>query len=480
MINTDLVTNISRTDTRWMNQFNTFGTSADPITRTVFGFSTRLERTELESMYRHDWVARAVVDALAEDATREWVTLVEEEGGARADDLEDAVESLDVRSKFLEAIRLSRLYGGSVMIIGAYDGQMLEEPLNEDKVNWFEFLLVLDRWQVFPRAWYRDPSHPKFGLPSHYLIQPVSQFGPTITNFIVHESRLIRFDGGFLPVRLRLQNIGWGDSSLEPVYEQLRQFGVTVQSGAAMMEDFVTRIYKMADLPEKLGAGKLGLIEERMRLAAGQLSVHGITVIGPDDEIRKDGTPIQGLSKLQEMYVTYIAGAARMPKTRLFGAQSGILGSSSADADIRTWYDSVRAFQKNRLDKEYKRLVRIKAKAEGLPEGGWDTFWKPLWQLDEVTASQIAVNYSQAHSNWIQNGVLLPEEIAESVFGSDGINYEDIVLDSGLRAKAAKQEQKELELEEEMRLLQLEAGAPGQVGGAPSPQATGAPAEKSE
>ena len=473
MINTDVVPNIGRTDTRWINQFNTFGTSADPITRTVFGFSARLERTELESLYRHDWVARAVINSIAEDATREWVTFVQEEAGARADDLEDAVESLDTQAKFMEAIILSRLYGGSVMILGAYDGQLLEEPLNEDRVNWFGFLLVLDRWQVFPRAWYRDPSHPKFGLPSHYLVQPVSHFGPTVTNFVIHESRLIRFDGGFLPVRLRLQNIGWGDSSLEPVYEQLRQFGVSTQSGAALMEDFVTRIYKMNDLPEKLGAGKIGLVQERMRLAAGQLSVHGITVIGPDDEISKEGTPTAGLAKLHEKYIDYVSGASRMPKSRLFGNQTGVLGSSAADADLRTWYDQVRAFQLNKLNKEVKRIARIKAKAEGLPQKGWDTFWRPLWQLDEVTASQVAANWANAHSAWVQNGILLPEEIAESTFGHDGISFDDIVLDKQLRAKVEKEEQDLLD-DMQNRMAEIEQGKggtpPGQASGSPAPQ----------
>lgn len=459
---TDLPSVIPRTDTRWMNQFNSFGTSADPITRTMFGFSARLERTELESLYRHDWVARAVINSLPEDVTREWVSFIQEEDKARADDLDDAVDSLDTRNKFKQAIILSRLYGGSVMILGAYDGQMLEMPLNEERVNWFGFLLVLDRWQVFPRAWYRDPSHPKFGLPSHYLVQPVSHFGPTVTNFIIHESRLIRFDGGFLPVRLRLQNIGWGDSSLEPVYEALRQFGVSTQSGAALMEDFVTRIYKMNDLPEKLGAGKLDLIEQRMQLAAGQLSVHGITVIGPDDEISKEGTPTAGLAKLHERYIDYIAGASRQPKSRLFGNQSGMLGASAADADLRTWYDQVRAFQMNELDRDVKKVARLKAKAEGLPTSGWDTKWNALWQLDEVTQSQVAANWSNAHSNWVQNGILLPEEIAEGTFGKDGISFDDIVLDQDLRKKVKAEDEEALQLENQMLELQTKSGAGGQ------------------
>ena len=64
---------LAKYDVRWQNQFNTFGTAADPVHRTVFGLTARIERTELESMYRHDWVARAVVDSLPNDSTREWL-----------------------------------------------------------------------------------------------------------------------------------------------------------------------------------------------------------------------------------------------------------------------------------------------------------------------------------------------------------------------------------------------------------------------
>ena len=433
------VPSVPRADTRWINQFNSFGSSADPITRTVFGFSARLERTELESMYRHDWLARAIVDNLPMDATREWSKFISAKTD-EGDTLEELTDSLDTRDKFLEAMTLSRLYGGSVIIMGAYDGQQLEEPLNEDRVNWFGFLLVLDRWQLFPRAWYRDPSHPKFGMPSHYLVQPITQGGATVMNFVIHESRVLRFDGGFLPVRLRLRNIGWSDSVLEPVYEALRQFGVAAQSGAALLEDFVTKIYKRADLPEKLQSGNLDQITTHLQLAAGQMAVHGITVIGPDDEIKKEGTPTNGLFRMHQQFVDYVSGAAKQPKSRLFGNASGVLGSSSADADLRTWYDQVRAFQVNELTEKLKTVARLKAKAENVKlSNDWDLEWRPLWQLSEIDKSQIAVNYSQAHANWVGIGVLEPEEIAESVFGGEGIDFENINLDPEMRERLAAQ-----------------------------------------
>ena len=104
---TTTAVDLMRADNRWTNQFNTFGTSADPIARTVFGLTSRLPRTEVEALFRHNWLARAVIESLAEDATREWVSFVQEDEGARVDDLSDALETLDIRSKFKEAITVT-------------------------------------------------------------------------------------------------------------------------------------------------------------------------------------------------------------------------------------------------------------------------------------------------------------------------------------------------------------------------------------
>ncbi len=425
---------VRRLDTRWMNPFNTFGTSADPIHRTSFGPSVRIQRTEAERMYRHSWEARAIVDSMAVDATREWFEIVGEGDSVPTDDLMDLLEGLLTQEKTLQNSRLSRLYGGSAMILGAYDNQQLHTPLIEERVNWFGFLLVLDRWQMQPTAWYQDPSHPNFGKPSHYILQPITLGGaPTLQNFIVHESRLIRLDGGFLPIRMSIRNVGWGDSVLEPAYEALRQFGVSTQAGASLLQDFVLKVYKMQDLPEQLGSGNIDKVRERMELAAGQSSTHGYSVIGPEDELQRLEQPVQGLAKVMEMYIDYLSAAARIPKSRLFGNMSGTLGQSSADADMRTYYDSVASYQKIELTTGLKKIIRLQAYANGLPTEGWDIEWKSLWQLDEVSKSQIAANWSTVHTNYISMGVLSENEVAQSVFGGDGINFEDIQLDDKLR-----------------------------------------------
>jgi phage-related protein (TIGR01555 family) len=148
------------------------------------------------------------------------------------------------------------------------------------------------------------------------------------------------------------------------------------------------------------------------------------------------------------MQLEYVVGASRIPKSRLFGNQSGVLGASAVDGDIRNHYDAIKAFQLNDLDHKVKRVSRLKAIADGLPTEGWDVAWKPLWQMAAIEQSQIAANFAQADTAYIMAGVLHPEEVAESRFGGDGINYDDIVLDQGLREEKEKEE---IKLEEEMR-----------------------------
>ncbi len=429
---------LSRTDS-WINPANQFGFN-DPSSLTSFAGSRSVKFHELEFLFRHDWVSRAVIETLPDDATREGFRLDSEDDQESADALLDELTEIEILKKIHDATLLSRLYGGAVIVLGAVDGGELKEELIPARVSIFNFLLVLDRWQVFPLDFYSDPSHPKFGLPRMYNIHPITSGGIAAgaqnqsPMLVIHESRLIRFDGAFLPQRARIRNIGWGDSALEAAYEAIKNLGTATQSGAATLQDFVLKIHKMSDLAEKLDTeGGVEQVRKRVSLAGRQLASHNITVIGEGDELTKLGTPIEGLDDLQNLYVDYVAGASRIPKSRLLGNQSGILGSSSADADIRNWYDTVRVYQTGTLTAAVTRIAELKAIAVGLPTEGWAVEWNSLWQHDDVTKSQIAVNWSQAHANWINAGVLAPEEVADSVFGGDSIQFANITLDQHMR-----------------------------------------------
>jgi len=115
---------------RWINPSSDFGGASDPMMRTYFGRDFTITQSELDNLYEGDWVARRAIDIHAKDATREWVTLTHDSDLKKAQNVTDDMVRLNVQAKFKEAIILARLYGGCAMIIGAFDGQEVDQPLD--------------------------------------------------------------------------------------------------------------------------------------------------------------------------------------------------------------------------------------------------------------------------------------------------------------------------------------------------------------
>ena len=137
---------------RWINPSSDFGGVSDPMSRTFFGRDFTITQSELDNLYEGDWVARRAIDIHAKDATREWVQLTHDDDLDKAQKVTDDMVRLNVQAKFKEAIILARLYGGCAMIIGAFDGQEVDQPLGTiERVEWIE---NVDRFHA-----YRSEEH---------------------------------------------------------------------------------------------------------------------------------------------------------------------------------------------------------------------------------------------------------------------------------------------------------------------------------
>jgi len=104
----------------------------------------------------------------------------------------------------------------------------------------------------------------------------------------VHESRIIRFEGNYLPPRLRIRNFGWSAPVFQSIREALRQFGVSTQSGASVLQDFITLKVQINNLTELLTTetGEEELVN-RLAVMASERSNHNLAVYGEDEAIEK-------------------------------------------------------------------------------------------------------------------------------------------------------------------------------------------------
>lgn len=425
-------TGVAKRLDRWVNTTNKFGGSRDPITQTSYAYDTRLGRGQIDALFEHDWLARRVVEIPAKDATREWITLSHETDPGKAERVREELERLNMREIFEEAIRLGRMYGGNLMVIGAFDGREMHEPLGT--VRSTEFVHNVDRYLTFPQSYYMDPMEMRYGSPETYLVQRLQIHGSLTST--VHESRVIRFDGNYLPPVRRMRNYGWGESVLQNFYEALRNFGVSVQSASAVLEDFVTKKVKISNLVDLLSTedGENDIMT-RMSLLAYGMSVHNLAVFGEDEEFEKMGTPITNLPELLNFMVDVTSAAAEIPKARLFHNQTGILGGDPGATDLRVHYDNIAAFQENKCRPKLRRIIDLISEPLGIKPGEVDFTFNPLWQLSETDNAEVRYKIAQADQVYIDKQVVEPEEVAISRFSGDGINVHDMNIDVARREK---------------------------------------------
>ena len=432
---------------RWVNAKNNFGGSKDPMTGTSYYRERSLTRQELEALFVQDWLAKRVVNIPASDATRKWISLTSGNDNKLALAVEKEFSRLKIKNKVTEAIRLGRLHGGALMLVGAFDGQETDMPLR--KIRSVEFADSVDRWQVFPQRYYTDPDSIKYGTPETYLIHRIQVRG-TLTA-IVHESRVIKFDGHYLPPLERMRNLGWHAPVLQNFHEELKRFGIVHQSAGAIIQDFITKKVQIKGLRELLSneEGEAQIMARFAMLAYGT-SIHNLAVFGDDEQYEKMGTPMTGLDKMMTHFVDMASAACEIPKSRLFHNQSGMLGGESGENDLRVHYDTVSAYQENDLRPLLQRIVDMVAESLGGGEGDVEFTFNSLWQLSELDASTVKKNIAETDKIYIDACVVEPEEVAMSRFSGDGTNLEEMVIDTDRREKYLKQLSKqEIDLDED-------------------------------
>lgn len=421
---------------RWVNEKNSFGGSKDPMTNTTYYRERTLTRQELEALFVQDWLARRVISIPASDATRKWISLTSGNDNKLALAVEKEFSRLKIKNKVTEAIKLSRLHGGSLLIVGAFDGQETDMPLR--KIRSVEFADSVDRWQIFPQRYYSDPENIKFGTPETYLIHRIQVRGSLTA--IVHESRVIKFDGHYLPPLERMRNLGWHAPVLQNFYEELKRFGSVHQTAGAIIQDFITKKVQIKGLRDLLSndEGEAQIMARFAMLAYGT-SIHNLAVFGDDEQYEKMGTPLTGLDKMMTHFVDMASAACEIPKSRLFHNQSGILGGDSGENDLRVHYDTISAYQENDLRPLIQRIVDMVVESLGGAEGSVEFTFNPLWQLSELDESAVRKNVAEADAIYIDKRVVEPEEVAVSRFGGDGTNLTDMVIDVDRRTEYLEQ-----------------------------------------
>lgn len=348
-----------------------------------------LSSVQLLNAYRTSWLAAAIIDYPAEDATRKW-------RGWRAEAEQitkiEALESkLRLRSMVQDALVSARLYGGSAIYINTGDSQQ-DQPLVPGAGVVIRSLVVLSKNSLSAQEIVRDIDSPYYGRPEFYTLAT----GGTSSPVRIHASRLVIFRGAKIPDDPNATNTGWDDSILQSTLEAIEQTDSTMANIASLVFEAKVDVFKFKGFAQLLADNQDDLLLRRLRMQAAMKGINGAVVIDTEDDYQQKSASFNGLTDVAGKFQDAVSGAARIPVTRLFG-RAAVGLSGSGDGDERVYFDRVSHEQGTSIGPAMALLDEcIIWQALGSRPAEIYYEWNPLRQLNELERAEIFVKTATA------------------------------------------------------------------------------------
>lgn len=382
---------------------------------TVFRQGRRLGDTTLTGLYRGNGLSRRIVSLPAVEMTRNWFTI----NGDDEDKVLQKLETLGAQEAYTDALIWSRLYGGALILIGLDDGTELWRPVTPLRIRDIMYLRVFDRREVeiVHQSISTDPTDPLFGEPTKYKITPITGG----SQFTVHASRLVRFDGAKIPGRELQAHNWWHDSILESIYEQVRQIGAVFDSAEFIVNEFVMTIIQIDNMLEMNLAGNDDLLKQRLELLDLSKHVKNTILLDTKESFNKHSSTVTGLDKLLATFMMSVSSVTGIPVTLLMG-RSPAGENATGESDIRMWYDSIRSGQRSSLRPRLETLIRYCFTATGGEPETWSVVFNPLWEMTDKEMAEVYELNARGDDLYIANGSVGSAQVASYRFGGQTYN----------------------------------------------------------
>lgn len=363
-----------------------------------FNLITR-NRILLEAAYRGSWIVGRVIDSVAEDMTSAGIDVTTNEGEEDLEDLDYEMQRLQILQSIRNGIKWGNLYGGAIGVL-QIKGQNLETPFDVSTVGKDQFLgiTIYDRWQLNPVMTPVIQEGPEMGLPKFYaIVNNASGLDPTAATATgqlkVHHSRIVRFIGIELPYFQAITEMMWGESVLERLWDRLIAFDSVTMSTANLVERANNRTVGVDGLRQIIAAGgeaMKGLLAQFDMMRSMQTN-EGLTLLDKEDTFATSQYTFSGLSDVIIQFGQQVSGSSEIPLVRLFGQSPAGL-SATGEADIRMYYDKIKARQEAMLRNPFHVILQVLWRSKFGTEAPADlkfTF-TPLWQTSAMDKAAIA------------------------------------------------------------------------------------------
>ena len=423
------IRNIIKND-GWMNLFSGLGTKADKKKSTKAVPTGFLFDAELEVVYADDGLGARIVDLLPDDMMKQgWHYEFENEKEGMdkySKTYDQAFKEIRGNDKINKALKWARLYGGALILLGVYDGEKLDQPLNLNKIKAFENLKVIPRnnVQYGLLEFQMDETKPHYGQVEYYWVSFYT--GKKYENVKIHYSRVIELhgveipssDASIIPMEFRY----WGISILQRVQDRLKELAGSFGSLANLLQEVSIGKYKYKDLAEIMATqdGEK-LVQNRLQAMDMMKSTFHSILMDIDENFERDTLSFGGVSEVLYQFMMMTSASTGYPMTKLFGISPGGL-NSTGDSDMYQYYDMVKAKQETELLPIIERIVHIISEWQKIPEP--KIVFNPLEQMTEKEQAELEEKKAdteykkmQTYQGYIDMGIMSPEIAEELEFG---------------------------------------------------------------
>ena len=233
-----------------------------------------------------------------------------------------------------EACKLSRLYGGSILVFGSHDRRNNDTNKKPVSLKGVDLIKAISRWEFSSVN-----DHGKFAELATITMRINNATNLSYNGVSFHPSRLVPFASN-LPKSRKGYSItqGWGFSSLEHIREGL----VLYKKQEEAFLDFITKakidkiyIADLAKIRKQPNADQL--IGEMLNRLARQRNASSVMLLDKDDEFGTDTLDFTGISQAQADMRKMLYMTTGIPAEKLAGNQEGGSGLGGTQDQLEVY-----------------------------------------------------------------------------------------------------------------------------------------------
>jgi phage-related protein (TIGR01555 family) len=387
-----------------------------------------LDEYELEELYQVGLIRR-YVDAIPEAVMRHMPTVqiaTEEEANQEiVSSFETFLKNTGFHSALREVMQLQRIYGGAGLVLLIDDGLAPEEPVNINRIRGIRGYMPLSRHELIPE----DYSFNDYSKPTWYRVTTNQKLeeeqSDQYLNFLIHNSRVARFDGLYLPWNVRARNTGWGQSVIEVIWDAWQDYSTALHGLGSLVGEGDLLVHQIPGLMQRIAAGGEADIRKRLELNNLARSVYGAMVVDREENLTNLSRNLSNISTATEPFIRHLQAATGWPASILMGDSPGGLGKEGRFEE-RVWASLVEQWQEVYCRSSITEIFQyIFLSREGPTKGkvpeNWEVEFPSVFTETEKEKAELRDLVSRTDNTYAQLGVLNPLEIRESRFG--GTNY---------------------------------------------------------